>query len=194
MTFVTPDEYLERERAAELRSEYREGQIWAMAGASRSHNRIAGNVFALLWNQFRGGSCEAYNNDMKVRLPKTFRYVYPDFVAVCGDRQFEDDKEDVLVNPTLIVEVLSDSTEAYDRGEKWVHYQQLPSLQEYVLVSQSRAMVERFVRQGDLWIYSLTVGLESAVAFAGVDVVLAVADIYEGVTLTPDEASVTETE
>lgn len=187
--FVTPEEYLERERKAGFRSEYREGVIVAMAGASRAHNQIAFNISGQFYNQLRGKNCGAYSNDMKVRLPGTLSYVYPDIVAVRGEQEFQDVREDILVNPALIIEVLSDSTEAYDRGEKWERYQRLPSLQEYVLVAQNRATVERFVRQGDLWMYSLTAGLESVLTLKSVNVVLRLADIYESVPIAPGDDS-----
>src|SRR5690349_21083307 len=132
---LSPEEYLERERKAEFRSEYRgHGIVVAMAGASRWHNQITFSISGQLYNQLRGGHCRAYTNDMKVRLPGTLRYVYPDVVAACGDQEFQDEREDILTNPTLIIETLSDSTEAYDRGEKWERYQQIPTLREYVLV------------------------------------------------------------
>jgi Uma2 family endonuclease len=183
--FLTPEEYLERERKTEFRSEYRgNGVVVAMAGASRAHNLLTGNLFALLWYQLRGKSCSTYNNNMKVRLPGTLSYAYPDIVAVCGEQEFQDEREDILTNPTLIVETLSDSTAVYDRGEKWERYQQIPSLREYVLVSQSRAVVERFTRQGDLWVYSLTAGVDSAVTLESVGVSLKLAEIYEGVSLS----------
>lgn len=183
--FLSPEEYLAQERKAEFRSEYRDdGVVVAMAGASRAHNLLTGNIFALLWNYFRGKPCGAYTNDMKVRLPGTFRYVYPDVVVVCGDQEFQDEREDVLANPTVIVETLSDSTEAYDRGAKWEAYQQIPSLREYILVSQNRAVVESFVRQGDLWLYSLAMGTDSSVILESVGASLRLAEIYEGVPLS----------
>ncbi len=182
---LSPDEYLERERKAEFRSEYRgNGVVVAMAGASRTHNRITFNIAGQLYNRLRGGPCEASINDMKVRLPGTLRYIYPDVVVACGEENFQDEREDILTNPTLIIEVLSDSTQSYDRGEKWEGYQRILSLQEYVLVSQSRAVVERFVRQGDLWLYSLTAGVESIVTLESVGMELPLGEIYEGVSLS----------
>lgn len=183
--YLSPEEYLERERKAEFRSEYRsDGVVVAMAGASRAHNLLTGNLFALLWYPLRGRPCGAYTNDMKVRLPGTFSYAYPDIVAVCGEQEFQDEREDILTNPTLIVETLSDSTAAYDRGEKWERYQQIVSLQEYVLVSQNRMVVERFARQGDFWVYSLTAGVDSVVTLESVGTILRLAEIYEGVPIT----------
>jgi Uma2 family endonuclease len=180
--YLTPEEYLERERKSEFRSEYRgNGVIVAMSGASRTHNRIAGNQFALIWTKVRGSSCDVYMNDMKVRLPGTLRYVYPDIVVSCQE-EFQDEREDILTNPTLIIEVLSDSTESYDRGEKWAGYQRIPSLREYILVTQNRAVLERFVRQGDLWLYSRTEGLESVLTLEAVSLELRLRDVYENVS------------
>lgn len=182
--YLSPEEYLERERKAEFRSEYRgDGIVVAMAGASRAHNQITFNISGQLYNQFRGKACGTYTNDMKVRLPGTLNYAYPDITAVCGDQEFQDEREDILTNPTIIIETLSDSTASYDRGEKWERYQQIPSLREYVLVAQNRAVVERFTRQGDLWVYSLTAGMDSVVSLESVGVSLKLAEIYEGVSL-----------
>jgi Uncharacterized protein conserved in cyanobacteria len=182
---LTEGEYLRRERAArDVRSEYRDGHMVAMSGASVAHNIVSGNLFALLWTRLRGGSCRPFMNDLKVRIHQTTRYTYPDVVVVCGDPIFRDDQRDTLVNPTLIIEVLSESTEAYDRGEKFEHYQRIESLREYVLVAQDRPVVERYVRQGEFWLYSLTAGLEASVTFESVgtgSAPLALADIYEGV-------------
>lgn len=145
----TPEEYLERERRAEHKSEYFAGEIVAMAGAKRKHNLIAVNITASLYAQLSEAPCEVYSNDMKVQADKAKQFSYPDVVVVCGEPQFRDDQDDVLQNPTVIVEVLSPSTEAYDRGEKFLRYRQLESLQEYLLVTQNERRVERFTKQGD---------------------------------------------
>jgi len=190
--WVSPEAYLERERNAASRSEYRDGRIMAMTAGPEEHSLLSVNLTALLHSQLRGGSCRVYNSDLKVRLPNTLRYVYPDATVVCGPSEFQDERKDILTNPTVILEVLSDSTEAYDRGEKWERYQRLPSLREYVLVSQSHATVERYCRQGDLWIYALTSGLEASVMLESIGVTLPLADIYEGITpasLPADENS-----
>ncbi len=150
----TPEQYLVLERKAECKSEYLEGHVIAMAGASRRHNLIAGNIFGEVRQQLRGRPCEAYVSDMRVKTGGTGLYTYPDVVVVCGEIRFEDADNDTLLNPTAIVEVLSPSTEAYDRGEKFAHYRRLPSLQEYVLVTQDKVRIERYVRQDAQWVFS----------------------------------------
>jgi Uma2 family endonuclease len=122
VTYCTPEEYLARERMAEAKSEYRDGEAYAMAGASRAHNLITGNIFAQFHAALRNRPCETYMNDMRVKVAKSRLYTYPDVVVVCGEPRFEDSKGDVLLNPTVIVEVLSPSTASYDRGDKFFHY------------------------------------------------------------------------
>lgn len=184
----TAEEYLARERAAPLeRSEFINGQIYAMSGASREHNLVSGNGFGELRAQLRGRPCEAYINDMRVKINETGAYVYPDVVVVCGEPQFEDASVDTLTNPTLIVEVLSPSTEGYDRGAKSAHYRRLASLQEYVLIAPNRISVERFVRQGGEWVLSEATDPGTIVSLASIGCRLALADVYDKVT--PDAAN-----
>ena len=137
------DDWLAAERAApEGRSEYADGEIFAMSGGSERHNLIATNIVRELGNQFKGRPCYVYASDMKVRIASAKVGAYPDVMAICGERQFYDERRDMVVNPTLIVEVLSDSTEAYDRGDKFAHYRSLPSLKSYLLISQNRVGAE----------------------------------------------------
>ena len=143
---LTAEEYLERERKADTKSEYLDGEIYAMSGATRRHNLIAGNIHTDLNNQLRDRDCEVYGSDMRVKVTATSLYAYPDVSAVCGEPSFENDTEDVLLNPNLLIEVLSDSTEAYDRGEKSKHYRQIESLAEYLLVSQKKMHLEIYCR------------------------------------------------
>ncbi len=150
----TPQEYLALERKSETRNEYYNGEIFAMAGASREHNLIAGNLFRDIGNQLEDRPCETYMNDMRVWIEATGLYTYPDVVVVCGEPRFQDREVDTLLNPTVIVEVLSPSTEAYDRGDKFRHYRRIDSLHEFVLISQDRMMVERYTRQGKDWVLS----------------------------------------
>ncbi|HZO87468.1 MAG TPA: Uma2 family endonuclease [Chthonomonadaceae bacterium] len=139
---ISPQEYLAHERKAETKSEYHGGRIVAMAGASKGHNRITVNLIRHLANQLEGTSCEPFANDLRVRVPACDKYDYPDVAVVCGEPQFEDSHLDTLLNPTLIIEVLSDTTEAADRGEKFACYRTLASLTTYVLVAQKRPSVE----------------------------------------------------
>jgi Uma2 family endonuclease len=151
----TPQEYLARERAArDSKNEYINGYLYAMSGASLEHNQIVSNLSREIGAQIRGRPCRILTNDMRVKVPETEMYTYPDAVIVCGKPALEDQHFDTLLNPTIIIEVLSPSTERHDRGEKWGHYRQLESLQSYVLVAQDSARVEMFTRQADLWIFS----------------------------------------
>jgi Uma2 family endonuclease len=151
---VTPEQYLALERRASERNEYVDGAIYPMAGASRNHSLIAGNVFRVVSIYLLSRPGEVHMADMRVRISSTGRYTYPDIVAVCDAPQFEDAELDTLLNPTVIVEVLSPSTEADDRGDKFARYRRIPSLCEYVLVDQDRVLVERFMRRGTEWVLS----------------------------------------
>ncbi len=191
----TPAEYLTLERKADHKSEYVNGHIFAMAGASRSHNLIAGNFHGEVSRQLRGRSCEAYLSDMRVKVSPTGLYTYPDLVVACGDIRFETEENDTLLNPTVIVEVLSASTEAYDRGEKFAHYRRLESLQAYLLVSQDKVRVERYLRQGAQWIFSEASHLDETICLASIGCDVALRDVYDKVrfaisdeTATPDQA------
>jgi Uma2 family endonuclease len=177
----TPEEYLELERAAVYKSEYVNGRIYAMSGASREHNLIAFNLSAEIRTQLKSRPCEAYGSDMRVHIPDTTMYTYPDMSIVCGEPQFADSHVDTLLNPTVLMEVLSPSTEGYDRGEKFAHYRRLASLQEYLLVSQTRARIERFVRQGMNWVLTEYDGLDATVPLRAIDCSLALREVYDKV-------------
>lgn len=179
-TKLTPAEYLEFERKSEERHEYFGGEIFAMSGAKRNHNVIAWNIGGELRQKLKGKDCEAYPADMRVFVPETGLYTYPDLVVVCGEPQFQDDVFDTLLNPVLLIEVLSDSTESYDRGKKFQHYRSIESLQEYILVSQNEARVEKYVRHGDgFWLLSEAVGIDSEIDFSSIDCALSLAEIYD---------------
>jgi Uma2 family endonuclease len=182
----TPAEYLMLERAAQTKSEYLNGQIVAMTGASLAHNYITMNLGGLLWQQLRGRACSAWASDLRVRVSHTGLYTYPDVVAACPPFRFEDAEVDTLLNPVVIAEVLSPTTEAYDRGKKFAQYRQLDSLREYVLVAQDEARVERFVRQGDLWVLSEVTGLDAMLTLDAIGCEVRLADIYERVELPGD--------
>ncbi len=178
-TFLTEEEYLAIERQAEFRSEYFAGEVFAMAGASRRHNRIVTNLVVALDSQLRARPCNVYSNDMRVKVQKTGLFTYPDVVVTCQEERFADDERDILLNPLVIVEVLSDSTEAYDRGKKFENYQSIESLKEYLLVSQSSQRVEQFVRQsGKNWIYSEAHEPSEAIKIQSIECVLKLEDIY----------------
>ena len=179
-SFLTANDYLAWERQQETRHEYLEGQIFAMTGASRAHNMLCANILASLHGQLRGKPCEIYVNDMRVKVSETGMYTYPDLVAACGEPQFEDQAVDTLLNPVLIIEVLSDSTERYDRGAKFTHYRSLASLQEYLLVSQNECRVEHYVRQpGNQWLLTEYDEVEDHIELNSLGSHLSVAEIYE---------------
>jgi Uma2 family endonuclease len=196
--YYTPEEYLALERAADYRSEYLAGEIFAMCGASEAHNTITINseghntitinIVAAMHTQFVGRPCRVYANDMRVKVAPTGLYTYPDVVAVCGERRFEDGRRDTLLNPTVLFEVLSPSTEAYDRGKKFAHYRRLESLQEYLLVAQDEAHVEHYTRQGDNWLLSEVRDPGDTIRLPSIDCLLSLAAVYANVEFPPVES------
>ena len=180
-TIYTPEEYLALERKATLKNEYIRGEILAMSGASLAHTRITADIVTELNNQLRGGECEVISNDMRVKTGPKGAYFYPDVVVFCGDPQFEDNVFDTLLNPILIVEGLSPSTEVYDKGEKFRHYQELASLQEYVLVSQDRVRVEQYRLSHTQWVQTEFHAPEDVLSLASIGCELPLRDIYRRV-------------
>ncbi len=179
---ITPQEYLAWERLQETRHEYVNGEIHAMTGASRRHNLVNGNIFAALHSRMRGKPCEVYSNDMRVKVNATGMYTYPDIVVACGQPQFEDQSVDTLLNPLLIVEVLSESTEGYDRGAKFLHYRKLSSLREYVLVAQTECRVEHYLRQDENhWLLTEYQALDETLNLVALDCALPLRELYERV-------------
>ena len=183
-TYITPQEYLALERKSHCKSEYLDGHIIAMAGASFKHSLIISNISGELHLQFKGRGCSVHTNDMRVRPNPRDSYFYPDVVVVCGEPQFEDEAFDTLLNPIVIVEVLSPSTEAYDIGEKFARYQQLDSLQEYLLVAQDNVHVEHHRRHGAQWILSHYRSLEEVLLLTSIGCEVPLRDIYARVTGT----------
>jgi len=184
-TLLTPEEYLEIERKAEFKSEYFNGEMFAMAGAKEAHNLVVMNLGAGLHRQFRSRPCRVYPGDMRVRVPATGFYTYPDVIAVCGEPRFFDEPRDTLLNPGLVVEVLSPSTEAYDRGRRFEHYKSLESLREYLLVAADRIHADLYTRQADgRWMLTSADKLEDSLTLESVDARLLLADLYEKVELS----------
>ncbi len=182
--YLSPEEYLALEREAEIRSEYLNGEMFAMVGASREHNLIVANITRELTQQLKGRPCELYPNDMRVKIPATGLYTYPDVVVVCGEPRFEDERVDTLLNPTLIVEVLSQSTETYDRGKKFGNYRTIDSLIEYLLIAQDEYRIEQFHNQSDgTWLYTETRALESHARLSSIQCVLSLNEVYDKVAL-----------
>ncbi len=179
---LSPQEYLGQERQAEFKSEYLRGEMFAMAGASFEHTLVKDNLAGEARSQLKNGPCRVLTSDLRVKVDATGLYTYPDIAIVCDEPQFEDAAVDTLLNPQVIVEVLSDSTEKYDRGAKFGHYRQLPSLQEYILVAQDRPLVERYVRQEDgSWLLTVFDQMSQVFSFSSIPVRIPLAEIYSGV-------------
>jgi Uma2 family endonuclease len=185
---LTPQEYLARERAAEFRSEFYRGEMFAMAGANDRHNLIAMSFGASLLPASRARGCKVFGSDMKVRVAETGLYTYPDLSIACGEIQFQDEHRDVLLNPCVIVEVLSKSTERRDRGWKFDRYCELPSLVDYVLVSQDKRLVEHYIRQPhDEWKLQRLKEPDSVLRLTAVGCEVALRAIYADVEFGPEE-------
>lgn len=183
---LSEDEYLAFEREQEGKHEFLDGRIYAMSGASADHNRIVGSTYATLYSQIVNRSCDVFPSDMRVRVPSKGLFTYPDISVVCGEAKFDDTSQpDTLLNPQVIIEVLSPSTEAYDRGDKFENYRALSSLQTYLLISQDKPRIERFNRQDDgLWTYTYAMGLEAVLELPAIQCELALQDVYAKVTFT----------
>lgn len=178
----TAEDYLAFERTAQERHEYLDGQIYALAGASANHNLIMSNTLANLHTQLRKRPCVVYPSDMRVKIRRSGLYTYPDISVVCGAPEYEDDHRDTLLNPIFIVEVLSPSTETYDRGKKFQHYRTLQSLQEYLLIAQDSYRVEQYIRQAnDQWLLTDISRADATLTLPSIECTLLVADIYEKV-------------
>ena len=179
---LTPEEYLEIERNAEFKSEYYQGEMFAMSGGASAHSLIAGLVVHLLNMQVLLRNCFVYTSDMRVRVSQTGLYTYPDVTVVCGERKFLDSRLDTLLNPNVIVEVLSPSTEAYDRGRKFDHYRSLESLGAYLLIASDRIHVDLFTRQpSGLWLLMAAERPEDTIELGCIECRLTVAEIYQKV-------------
>lgn len=174
---TTPEEYLSAEREAEFKSEYVAGEVMAMAGASFGHNVVAANAAGALWGRLRSSSCRVVPSDMRIKVGS--QYLYPDVAVVCGEPRFLDERTDVLLNPTVIIEVLSESTKNYDRGEKFMRYRQLESLMEYVLIDPSEPHVEHFRREGGRWVLAETSVVEDRITLTSIGCELPLAEVYD---------------
>ncbi len=179
-TLFTPEEYLALERKATFKNEYLNEEILAISGASLAHTRITADIVTELNIQLRGGKCEVISNDMRVKTGRKGAYLYPDVVVFCGEPEFEDNVFDTLLNPILIVEVLSPTTEAFDRGEKFAQYQELASLQEYILVSQDRIRVEHYRLIKTQWAQTEFQAHEDVLSLDSIGCKLSLQDIYRG--------------
>jgi Uma2 family endonuclease len=182
---MTEAEYLTFDRSSAVKHEYIDGQLYAMTGASGHHNLITASTIAALIAQTRGGDCRVFSSDMRVHAPSAGSYFYPDVTVVCGEIVYTDEQFDTLENPTVIIEVLSPSTERFDRGQKFQHYWRIPTLQTYVLIAQDQARVERFTRQEtNEFLLAVAAGRDRAIELPSIDCNLALADLYAQVTFS----------
>jgi Uma2 family endonuclease len=186
-THVTSEEYLKFERTSEEKHEYYAGEIFAMSGASENHNLIVGNLIAGFHSQLRQKPCKIYPSDMRVKIRSSGLYTYPDVTVVCGTPEFEDNNFDTLLNPTVIIEVLSPSTEAYDRGKKFQHYRTIHSLQDYILIAQDSTRIDHFTLRENEWIFSDANSLDGVITLPSIDCTLHLSDVYEKVTFDDQE-------
>ncbi len=179
---MSPRDYLRCERTAEFKSEFFDGEVFAMSGGSPRHSLLKANVIRELGNGLKGHPCTAYDSDLRVKVEATGLYTYPDASVICGPLEFDDDVRDTVLSPTLLVEVLSPSTEAYDRGKKFNHYRRIESLREYLLVSQDEAKIERFQRNADgTWTLTEASGLEASLHLPSLGIDLSLREVYEKV-------------
>lgn len=178
-TFYTPEEYLTLERSCETKHEYYNGEIFAMGGASKQHVLIVTNLIGELHSELKEGPCTVYSTDLRVQVAPSGLYTYPDVIVLCDEPRFSDEQEDTLLNPALIIEVLSESTKDYDRGGKFEQYRTIESFVEYLLIAQDRPHVEHHTRQPDgTWILHETNSLEDTLQLKSVPCSLRIADIY----------------
>lgn len=187
LPFISQAEYLEQERSAPTKSEYFRGDVFLMAGGSESPSLIAGNLVTALNNALGDRPCRVYTSDQRLKSP-TGLFTYPDASVVCGDREYLDDRRDTLLNPLVVVEVLSPSTEGYDRGKKFEHYRTIPSLREYILVAQDAPTIERFFRENATgnWTLSEHHGLDDVVHITALNCPLALKDVFRKVDFPPN--------
>ena len=184
---VTVAEYLKFDHQSDQKYEYYDGQIYLMAGATPRHNLISASVNFTLYAQLRGKGCFIYSGDMHVKVEKTGLYTYPDMTIVCGQPQYEDTKPPTLLNPTVIIEILSPSTERDDRGKKFQHYRNLDSLQEYILISQSGYRIEKFTKQTDkVWLFREVIGRYEKLFLSSLNCQLALSEVYDQVSFDGD--------
>jgi Uma2 family endonuclease len=179
---LTPEQYLELERKAEFKSEFYRGEMIAMSGGSRKHSRLSVRLNSLFERHLENRTCENYNSDMRVLVEESGLYTYPDVSVTCGQPRFAGSESNTLLNPTLLVQILSPSTEEYDRGTKTKLYRTIPSLRECLLVSQDAAEVELYRREPDeIWTITVAKGLDVSIELRSIDYVLRLGDLYRGI-------------
>ena len=178
---ITEEEYLRLERAAETKSEFVAGEMFAMSGGSRAHSALAANWIRELGVKLRGRNCSVFTSDLRIRTSRTGSYVYPDISVVCEEPQPNRNADDFLTNPIVVIEVLSPSTAEYDRGKKFALYREIPSLKDYILVHTDAVLVEHYSRQPENWLLRKSSGLDSSVHISSIDCTVALNDVYRNV-------------
>ena len=185
-SWISPEDYLNIERRATYRSEYLNGEMFAMAGATRQHNRISSNLVSEINQYIKSRDCNVYSSDLRVHVPSTGYFTYPDIVITCGKEEFTDVHNDILVNPLVIMEILSDSTASIDRGKKFEQYRELVSLMEYLLIDQATPHIEQYIlHDSQEWRYHDIRGIDEHVTIQAIDCTLSLRDIYHKVDLLP---------
>jgi len=179
--YISLEEYFKLDETGECKHEYYQGVVYALAGASENHNLIVAAVLSNLYNQLDGKPCRPYPGDFRLKIEAMNLYAYPDLSVICGDTQQADGRRDTFVNPTVLIEVISDSTEAYDRGKKTEFYRTIPSLKEYLLIDQHRPHIERYRRHGHDWLFSEYSALDEEVALESIGCKLSLAAVYKQV-------------
>lgn len=189
LNHLSIEDYINIEASSDIKYEYHDGYIVALAGGTINHSRICVNIYAAFRAELNkaGKKCEVFNSDLKVSLSKDRSYVYPDASIVCGDLEMDTELSDAIKNPILIVEVLSDSTASYDRGKKFRKYRKLPSLKYYVLIEQDVPVVDIYERNNDIWAHTIIEGIDQEVSFPSLNVTIPLAEIYENVKFPPEE-------
>lgn len=181
--FVPQEDYLESEREALEKHEYYQGEVFAMSGASVRHNRIFSNFFGELSHKLKGKGCIPYGSDLRIHIPKNTLYTYPDISIICGEMEFTDDKFDTAANPSVIIEILSNSTRNYDMGEKFTLYRDIDTLQEYILIDSEKVYVEKHIRNADnSWLLTDYRSIENLFSISTINRNFMLKDIYEGIS------------
>jgi Uma2 family endonuclease len=190
--YITEEEYIEFEAASARKHEYYQGEVFALTGGTEPHNLLSGNAYASLHAQLRRRPCRVYNSDQRVKVLTTGLHTYPDVTIVCGQSQFIESSRLTITNPTVIIEVLSPSTERYDRGMKFQHYRTIPSFQDYILIAQDEHRIEHFTRQENgIWLLYEAIGITAQIVIRSIECVLTVEDVYEKVELAHGKTGIT---
>lgn len=187
--YLTVQQYFALEETAEMKHEYYRGSIYAMTGASARHNLIVANMIAMLHGQLRGSPCRVFPSDLRLKVEQTGLYTYPDISVICGTISFDEGRQDTVVNPTILIEVLSPSTENYDRGQKFEHYRTIRTLQEYIVVAQDRVHIEQYIRQDEhRWLLVDFLAVDQTVEIGAINCTLPLESVYEYVTFGSEGA------